>query len=180
VSQVPHPNGLVDQVSEAIGQGRVLATPVQMAVVAADVAAGGYVKPHVVEVPVPAAVEPMTPGVAATLQDFMRGVVANGTGTKARLPGTPVAGKTGTAEFGARDSLGRLPFHNWFVAFVPAKGDVARRDSKLAVIAFAYDSNTVGNAATEMVKYYLQLHYKLKVDKRLPYLLDRGNFYGGN
>jgi len=31
-----------------------------------------------------------------------------------------------------------------------------------------------------MVKYYLQLHFKLKVDKRLPYLLARGNFYGGN
>jgi cell division protein FtsI/penicillin-binding protein 2 len=91
-----------------------------------------------------------------------------------------VAGKTGTAEFGARDSQGRLPFHNWFVAFVPAHGDVSKHDSKLAVIAFAYDSNTVGNVATEMVKYYLQLHYKLKVDKRLPYLLERGNFYGGN
>jgi len=91
-----------------------------------------------------------------------------------------VAGKTGTAEFGTRDSKGRLPFHNWFVAFVPAHGDVAKHDSKLAVVAFAYDSNTVGNVATEMVKYYLQLHYKLKVDKRLSYLLHRGNFYGGN
>ena len=91
-----------------------------------------------------------------------------------------VAGKTGTAEFGTRDAQGRLPFHNWFVGFVPAHGDVAKHDSKLAVIAFAYDSNTVGNVATEMVKYYLQLHYHLKVDKRLPYLLRRGNFYGGN
>ena len=30
-----------------------------------------------------------------------------------------VAGKSGTAEFGLRDSKGRLPFHSWFVAFVP-------------------------------------------------------------
>ena len=30
-----------------------------------------------------------------------------------------VAGKSGTAEFGIRDRQGRLPFHNWFVAFVP-------------------------------------------------------------
>ena len=30
-----------------------------------------------------------------------------------------VAGKSGTAEFGMRDKQGRLPFHNWFAAFVP-------------------------------------------------------------
>ena len=30
-----------------------------------------------------------------------------------------VAGKSGTAEFGTRDSKGRLPFHSWFVGFVP-------------------------------------------------------------
>jgi hypothetical protein len=73
-----------------------------------------------------------------------------------------------------------LPFHNWWVCFVPSHGDVRKPDSTLAVIGFAYDSNTVGNTATEMVKYYLQLHYDLKVDKRLPDLLRRGNFYGGN
>ena len=91
-----------------------------------------------------------------------------------------VAGKTGTAEFGTRDSKGLLPFHNWFVGFVPSHGDVSRHDSQLAVLAFAYDSNTVGNVATEMVKYYLQMHYKLHVDLRLPALLRKGNFYGGN
>jgi penicillin-binding protein 2 len=91
-----------------------------------------------------------------------------------------VAGKTGTAEFGIKDAKGRLPFHNWFVAFVPKHGDVAKPDSELAVIGFNYDANTVGNTATEMVKYYLQLHFDLKVDLRLMALLQRGNFYGGN
>jgi len=95
-----------------------------------------------------------------------------------------VAGKTGTAEFGTRDAEGRLPFHSWFVAFVPKftadqEGDPAEPDSELAVIAFAYDSNTKGNAATEIVKYFLQLHYDLDVDLRRPDLLERGNFYGG-
>ena len=61
---------------------------------------------------------------------------------------------------------------------MPAHGDVSKPDSKLAVIAFAYDANTVGNVATEMVKYYYQLHFKLHTDKRLPYLLHIGNFYG--
>jgi hypothetical protein len=53
-------------------------------------------------------------------------------------------------------------------------------DSELAVLAFAYDSRTRGNAATEIVKYFLQMHYNLGVDLRRPDLLRRGNFYGGN
>ena len=96
-----------------------------------------------------------------------------------------VAGKSGTAEFGIRDNQGRLPFHSWFAAFVPnftetTPGDPAKTDSELAVLAFCFDSRTRGNAATETVKYFLQLHYDLDVDLRRPELLQRGNFYGGN
>ena len=91
-----------------------------------------------------------------------------------------VAGKTGTAEFGVRkDSKGRLPFHNLVRGLCP-EAQWAKPEPELAVIGFAYDSNTVGNTATEMVKYYLQLHYKLKTDLRRTDLLRRGNFYGGN
>ena len=36
-----------------------------------------------------------------------------------RLPGT-LSGKTGTAEFGLPDAQGILPFHSWFVAFLPS------------------------------------------------------------
>ena len=46
----------------------------------------------------------------------MVGVVRNGTGTAARIPGITVAGKTGTAQTGAND----FP-HAWFVAFAPAE-----------------------------------------------------------
>jgi hypothetical protein len=59
-------------------------------------------------------------------------------------------------------------------------GDPARTDSELAIVAFAYDSNTKGNAATEIVKYFLQDHYDLGVDLTRPDLLQRGNFYGGH
>jgi len=51
-----------------------------------------------------------------------------------------------------------------------------RTDSQLAVLAFAYDSGTKGNAATEIVKAYLQLHYHIQKDYRLPNLLRRGNY----
>jgi penicillin-binding protein 2 len=101
-----------------------------------------------------------------------------------------VAGKSGTAEFGIRDSQGRLPFHSWFVGFTPKdarkkasdpSGHAAARrtDSELVFLAFAYDSRTRGNAATEIVKYFLQLHYNLKVDLREAWILERDNFYGG-
>ncbi|HEX5466919.1 MAG TPA: penicillin-binding protein 2 [Candidatus Limnocylindrales bacterium] len=100
-----------------------------------------------------------------------------------------VAAKTGTAEFGIRNAKGEMPFHDWFAGFVPAdpwktSSDpsgfkaVSRTDSNLAVVVFAYDANTVGNAATEIAKYFLQLHYAVKVDLRLPQLLKRGDFYG--
>jgi penicillin-binding protein 2 len=102
-----------------------------------------------------------------------------------------VSGKSGTAEFGTRDAEGRLPFHSWFVAFVPKDPAVTRSDptgmkaasgtdSELAVLAFAYDSRTLGNVATEIVKYYLQLHYGIAQDYRNFDLLERGNFYQSN
>jgi len=89
-----------------------------------------------------------------------------------------VAGKTGTAEFGVKDKQGRLPFHTWYAGFVSKSGDVTKPDSQLAFVAFVYGANTVGNAATEIAKYYLQLHYGIEKDYRIPSLLVRGNFYG--
>ena len=44
---------------------------------------------------------------------------------------------------------------------------------------FTYDSRTLGNVATEVAKYYLQLHFGIKKDLRLPELLKRTNFYQG-
>jgi penicillin-binding protein 2 len=102
-----------------------------------------------------------------------------------------VAGKSGTAEFGQRDKQNRLPFSNWFVAFVPKEARktgsptrdlqaVRRDDSELVVLAYLDDTRTKGNAATEVVKYFLQLHYGLKTDLRQHQLLVRDNFYKGN
>jgi penicillin-binding protein 2 len=91
-----------------------------------------------------------------------------------------VAGKSGTAEFGTPDSRGRLPYSSFFVGFTPKNartGSFDKPDSQLVVMAFAHDSRTVGNAATEIVKYFLQLHYGIKKDYRMPELLERGNFY---
>ena len=56
---------------------------------------------------------------------------------------------------------------------------VRREDSELVILAYAHDTRTAGNAATEIVKYFLQLHYGLKVDLRDRSILQRANFYGG-
>ncbi len=75
-----------------------------------------------------------------------------------------VAGKTGTAEFGVPDKYGRLPYHEWFVGYVPGNprvDDFSKPDSQLAVVAFIYGADTWGSVATEVVKYYLMLHYGL-------------------
>jgi len=177
-----------------IGQGYDTVTPLQLLDAYCALANGGTLyQPQVVREilgPDGTVVRPFTPKVirkvpapTADLQIMRlaaRQVVASRmTYNLIDLP-IVVAGKTGTAEFGVRDSKGRLPFHEWFVGFVPAHGDVSKPDSQLAVLGFVQDANTVGNVATEMVKYYLQLHFHLKVDLRLPALLAKGDFYGGD
>ena len=182
-----------------IGQGYDAATPLQVVNAYSALANGGWLyKPQIVRrvlAPDGSVVQDfqpelirqldVSPDVLRTMRLAARQVVTSRhTFNLTDLP-LVVAGKTGTAEFGVRDAQGRLPFHSWFVAFVPKfsdgqPGDPARTDSDLAIVAFAYDSNTKGNAATEIVKYFLQEHYHLGVDLTRPDLLAKGNFYGGN
>ncbi|HEX7346216.1 MAG TPA: penicillin-binding transpeptidase domain-containing protein, partial [Candidatus Limnocylindrales bacterium] len=94
-----------------------------------------------------------------------------------------IAGKSGTAEFGTPDAKGRLPYSSFFVGFTPKdprNGSFANHDSRLIVMAFAHDSRTKGNAATEIVKYFFQLHYGIEKDYRLPENLERTNFYSND
>jgi penicillin-binding protein 2 len=180
-----------------IGQGYDVVTPIQLINAYAALANGGTVhQPQIVrEVVGPdgKVVRPFEPKILhkmkvpasalKTMRNAARSVVTlRHTYNLVELP-IKVAGKSGTAEFGTRDSKGRLPFHSWFVGFVPKdprNGSFDNTDSELVVLAFAYDSRTKGNVATEIVKYYLQMHFGIKKDYRLPNLLKRGNFYQSN
>jgi len=113
----PKPVDRVDRAASAIGQGRVLASPAQMASVAAAVAAGRWLAPNLVTQPAlrpVAAPAPLDPVVDSTLKSFMASVVrSGGTAAGAGLPdGT--FGKTGTAEFGSGNPP---PTHAWFIGF---------------------------------------------------------------
>ncbi len=91
--------GELDVGSTAIGQGQVLATPLEMATVAATIADGGR-RPSPTFLPGTAAAgaQAMGASVARTVRRLMIGVVREGPGTAAAIPGVTVAGKTGTAE----------------------------------------------------------------------------------
>jgi peptidoglycan glycosyltransferase len=116
--------------STAFGQGELLATPLQMAVVAATIANEGMLaSPHlgyealdgtsiVEKLDQPSSRRVLDSGVAHTLRDLMVAVVDDGQAAGVAIPGVKVAGKTGTAETGQGTS------HAWFIAFAPAEKPV--------------------------------------------------------
>jgi peptidoglycan glycosyltransferase len=125
-------NDPVDLGRLAIGQERLLATPLQMAMVASAVANGGkLMKPQIwnrVIDPDGRIVERLEPSeysrpisgeVAEELTTAMEGVVSEGTGTNAAISGVPVAGKTGTAETPGNKACGGGEEENqaWFIGF---------------------------------------------------------------
>src|SRR3984885_3130211 len=85
--------------SSAIGQGQVLATPLEMADAAATIAMHGKRPLPTLEAgQAPRSVPVTSARVAGEVQQMMVAVVQFGTGTAAAIPGVTVAGKTGTAE----------------------------------------------------------------------------------
>lgn len=121
----------VDLGVTAIGQGQVLATPLQMATVAQTIANGGVREPTSVVAnrklrPEAEPVRVMSEGLANELTELMVGVVAGGTGFASAIPEAQVAGKTGTAELGPKpgtegEEEPEQIKDAWFIAFAPAE-----------------------------------------------------------
>ncbi len=122
-AEFPAPRDDTDLASASIGQGRVLASPLNMASVAAAIASGSWIPPKLVTgEPIPGArpdrPRPLEEGVVKALRSLMPAVVTDGTAHGASFP-PGSAGKTGTAEYGSGKEP---PAHSWFIGY---KGDVA-------------------------------------------------------
>jgi cell division protein FtsI/penicillin-binding protein 2 len=132
----------------AIGQGEVLATPLEMASVAQAIGNGGVREPTSIVAneklrPDAGPVRVMSPKIAGELTDLMIGVVTGGTGTAGAIPEAQVAGKTGTAELGPEPGQENSPNpiqikDAWFAAFAPAE------KAKLAVGVLLIDAGAAG------------------------------------
>ncbi len=146
--QVPVPEGATEKAADLIGQGKVLASPMAMAAVAASVSSGTTVTPRLVidhEVEQVAPKAPLRPAEARALQALMRAVVTDGSGRFLATAGGELGAKTGTAEYGTPNRNGELPTHTWMIA----------QDEHLAVAVFVETgesgSRTAGPLLTEFL-----------------------------
>lgn len=137
--------GKTDIGAASIGQGKVLVTPLNMALIASSIANKGEVlQPILVK-------EAISPGgkviktnhtkkisegvdifAANEVKNMMVEVVRRGTGTNAGIKNIRVAGKTGTAENPSGKS------HAWFIGFAPAD------DPQIAVAVVLEEDGTTG------------------------------------
>jgi cell division protein FtsI/penicillin-binding protein 2 len=143
--------------STAIGQGRVLATPLLMAEIAAAIGEGGRrPRPTLLKGAGGTRPEPATtPAVARSIGRYMRAVVTSGTGVGAAIPGVRVAGKTGTAELRSTVSEDPEPAepgeepppedvtdtNAWFAAYAPM------RNPRVAVAVMLVGQGAGGDTA---------------------------------
>jgi cell division protein FtsI/penicillin-binding protein 2 len=138
----------IDLGVSAIGQGEVLATPLEMANVAQTVGNDGVRMPTSIVAnqklrPDAEPVRVMSPKIAGELTELMIGVVTEGTGTAGAIPEAQVAGKTGTAELGPKpgeeESENPVQIKDaWFSAFAPAE------KAKLAVGVLLIEAEAAG------------------------------------
>lgn len=116
-----------------IGQ-EVTVTPLQLAAAISAIANGGvYMRPFVVkhvkdgngqiiQEHKPQVLDRiMTPEMAKRLHIILKGVVDNGTGTKAQIPGVSVAGKTGTAQKVVNGAYSHSHFVATFIGYAPVE-----------------------------------------------------------
>lgn len=153
--------GIGDQLNLGVGQGFMAVSPLQMALVAAEVGNGGYyIQPHLVQSieqndgtrlltnPKKEKIKWINPNNLEVVKDGMRRVVTTGSGRwYADLDSIKVAGKTGTAQ----NPHGQD--HGWFISFAPMD------DPKIAVAVLiengGYGSISAAPIASLLIEQYL-------------------------
>jgi penicillin-binding protein 2 len=143
--------------NNAIGQGEILTTPIQMALLSARLASEGRV-PDPMFVLSPAEIirrpDPL-PFAASDLQwcnRALRQVVSRGTGSAAALDSIPVAGKTGTAQNPHGED------HAWFMCFAPA------RNPEVAIAVIVENAGSGSTEAAPVAGQWLDVYFSQSED----------------
>jgi len=157
-----------DTLNMSIGQGYVLTTPLQMALVTAATATAGLVyKPFLMsyaEDPVSGAIVQRTnptvlsvvrvrPADFTVVQQGMRDCVTDGTGKIVKFKTVKVAAKTGSAQ-----ATGHRPSHGWFVAYAPYDHPT------IAIAAIVEHGGHGADSAGKVVRAMLKAYFKLSND----------------
>ncbi|MDP5225985.1 MULTISPECIES: penicillin-binding transpeptidase domain-containing protein [Arthrobacter] len=152
LGSVPETASGTEHAASMIGQGKILLSPLAGAVMAASVAKGAPVTPHLVagetgaassSPSAPVIDKPITAAEAAPLRQLMRAVVTSGhAGFLSSVSGAPVGAKTGTAEYGTENPP---KTHAWIVA---THGD-------LAVAVFVDDGGFGAETSGPLLKAFL-------------------------
>ena len=154
-------------ISNSIGQGEILATPVQLANMTAAIAnRGHYFTPHILkkiegkDITEPKFTEAkhttIDPKYFEPVVRGMADVYTKGTASRLQIPGIEIAGKTGTAEnFTKIDGVRtQLTDHSVFVAFAPVD------NPKIAIAVYIengyFGSRFAGHIASLMIEKYLK------------------------
>ena len=140
----------------AYGQGQVVASPFQMARVAATVANGGAMPQgrwitDETNARTSAPENVLAADASQTLARFMREVVTSGTGRRAAAATVPMAGKTGTAE------LADAASHAWFIGFAPYGKAAHKIALSVLVENGVYGGTAAAPAAAEIVNAAVKL-----------------------
>jgi penicillin-binding protein 2 len=163
-----------ETISVSIGQGAVSVTPMQVTWAMGGLASGGrLIQPHLVkpesvakygvERPIRTEEYMVHQSTVDVIAKAMWGVVHEaGTGTRAKVEGFDVAGKTGTAQVVGKQSYGaREEFedHAWFVGFAPY------RNPEIAVGVFMENGGHGGEASAPVARAIMETYYKKKTGK---------------
>ena len=179
-----------ETISVSIGQGAVALTPVSMAVYISTIANGGTrLTPHLLKAvdngkddgnfwtpvtpPPPRSTVQLKPETIQAIRDGLWLVVNGaGTGSRARIPGRDVAGKTGTAQVisleGSKAARGRtdkdLRDNGWFVFFAP------RENPQISGAVFVEHGGHGGTTAAPIAKHVLETFFAKQDGRPLPAL----------
>lgn len=158
-STLPKIKNEVELAESAIGQGRVLTTPLMMAMITSTIANNGVMmQPYIVqsiinpqgkivsETSPKKYLNPVSEDISQKMKNMMISVVNEGTGTAAGISGVQVAGKTGTAQTSKGDNA-------WFVGFAPAENPT------VAVAVIVENGKTGGSTAAPIAQKIFKTYF---------------------